>query len=151
MVHNLRCFSTEDGEKAPGRIIEIYYGSLTKRIRSLKLFSLFTSAGGLLFQPFIYMKAVESGNTEVVIGIFAIVSFFAVSTPILLNMVTKKYVTHMYYDISEDKYIANTYNLFVVRKKVFIYILLQHFSNHTHGCTHINDELYFSSNLHQKM
>lgn len=66
----------------------------------------------------------ESGNTEVVIGIFATISFFAVSTPILLNWVTKKYVTHMYYDADEDKYIANTYNLFVQKKEVFICIYI---------------------------
>ncbi|XP_032687777.1 transmembrane protein 70 homolog, mitochondrial [Odontomachus brunneus] len=118
VVYNLRCFSTKVNEKAPNRISEIYYGNLTKNIRSLKIFSLITSIGGLLFQPFFYMKAVENGNTEAVIGIFALISFIAVSTPILLNLVTKKYVTHIYYDPSEDKYIANTYNLFVVKKKL---------------------------------
>lgn len=66
------------------------------------------------------MKAVESGDTGAIIGIFATISFFAVSTPILLNLVTKKYVTYMYYDADEDKYIANTYNLFVQRKEVFV-------------------------------
>ncbi|XP_014482396.1 PREDICTED: transmembrane protein 70 homolog, mitochondrial [Dinoponera quadriceps] len=116
---NVRHFSTKDqDEKAAKGISEIYYGNLTKQIWGLKIFSLVTSASGLFSQPFFYTKAMESGNTGVVIGIFAAVGFFAVSTPILLHLVTKKYVTHIYYDANKDKYIVNTYSLFVRKKEI---------------------------------
>lgn len=99
---------------------EIYYGTLTGQIKALKMFSLLTSAGGLLAQPFLYSKAIESGNTGAVLGIFAFIGFLTVTTPLLIHIITKKYVTHLYYDAKEDKYIANTYNLFVQTKKVYI-------------------------------
>lgn len=54
-------------------------------------------------------------------GIFAFIGLLAVTTPLLLHIVTKKYVTRVYYDAKEDKYIANTYSLFVRKKEVFIY------------------------------
>lgn len=98
---------------------EIYYGTLTRQVRALKLFSLLTSTGGLMAQPFLYSKAVESGNTGAVFGIFAF-GFLAITTPLLIHLITKKYVTHLYYNAKEDKYIANTYNLFVQTKEVFI-------------------------------
>lgn len=78
-----------------------------------------TSTGGLLVQPFLYSKAIESDNTGAVLGIFAFIGFLTVTTPLLIHIVTRKYVTHLYYDVKEDKYIANTYSLFVKKKEVF--------------------------------
>lgn len=99
---------------------EIYHGTLTGQIKVLKMFSLLTSTGGLLVQPFLYSKAIESGNTGAVLGLFAFIGFLTITTPLLIHIITKKYVTHLYYDAKEDKYIANTYNLFVQTKKVYI-------------------------------
>lgn len=98
---------------------EIYYGPLTRQIKTLKLFSLLTSCGGLMAQPFFYAKAVENDNVALVLGIFACIGFFAITTPLLIHMITKKYVTHLYYDAKKDVYIANTYSLFARTKKVF--------------------------------
>jgi len=98
---------------------EIYYGPLTRQIKALKLFSLLTSSGGLMIQPFLYSKAVENDNIGVFLGIFACIGLFAITTPLLIHMITKKYVTHLYYDTKEDIYIANTYSLFARTKEVF--------------------------------
>ncbi|XP_012534799.1 transmembrane protein 70 homolog, mitochondrial [Monomorium pharaonis] len=97
---------------------EIYYGPLARQIKALKLFSLLTSCGGLMIQPILYTKAVENDNIGVVLGIFACIGFFAITTPLLIHMITKKYVTHLYYDAKEDKYIANTYSLFARTKQL---------------------------------
>ncbi|XP_011172646.1 transmembrane protein 70 homolog, mitochondrial [Solenopsis invicta] len=97
---------------------EIYYGPLTRQIKILKLFSLLTSCGGLMIQPVVYSKAVENDNIGVVLGIFACIGFFALTTPLLIHMITKKYVTHLYYDAKEDMYIANTYSLFARTKEL---------------------------------
>lgn len=120
-THNAKYFSTKTPQESPVEKNEIYHGILTKQIRGLKIFSLLTSTGGLLAQPFLYTKAVENGNTGVVIGLFACIGFLAVATPLLIHMITKKYVTHVYYNAEEDKYIANTYSLFVRKKEVCIF------------------------------
>ncbi|XP_012214568.1 transmembrane protein 70 homolog, mitochondrial [Linepithema humile] len=117
-THNVKHFSTKVPHEAPTEKTEIYYGILTKQVRGLKIFSLLTSTGGLLAQPLLYTKAVESGNTGAVLGLFACIGFLAVTTPLLIHMITKKYVTHVYYNAKEDKYIANTYNLFVRKKEL---------------------------------
>ncbi|EZA59701.1 hypothetical protein X777_16400, partial [Ooceraea biroi] len=116
-AHDIRYLSTNNQESSKKRV-EIYYGSLTRQIKALKLFSLLTSTGGLLAQPFLYLKAIESGNTGAVLGISACIGFLAVTTPFLIHIITKKYVTHLYYDTEEDKYIANTYSLFAQKKEI---------------------------------
>ncbi|KYM94672.1 Ankyrin repeat domain-containing protein 12 [Cyphomyrmex costatus] len=115
VCHTVNSFS-QDYRKTIGKT-EIYYGPLTKQIKLLKLFSLLTSSGGLLVQPFLYMKAIENDNIGVVLGIFACIGFFAITTPLLIHMITKKYVTYLYYNAKEDTYIANTYSLFARTKK----------------------------------
>ncbi|XP_018404465.1 PREDICTED: transmembrane protein 70 homolog, mitochondrial [Cyphomyrmex costatus] len=116
VCHTVNSFS-QDYRKTIGKT-EIYYGPLTKQIKLLKLFSLLTSSGGLLVQPFLYMKAIENDNIGVVLGIFACIGFFAITTPLLIHMITKKYVTYLYYNAKEDTYIANTYSLFARTKKL---------------------------------
>lgn len=117
-IRNAKHFSTKAPEETATERTEIYYGPLTKQIKGLKIFSLLTSSGGLLAQPFLYAKAMESGNTGAVLGLFACIGFLAVTTPLIIHIITKKYVTHVYYNAKEDKYIANTYSLFVRKKEL---------------------------------
>ncbi|KAL6254276.1 hypothetical protein P5V15_014891 [Pogonomyrmex californicus] len=114
---NIKYFSTKDCQKTVGRT-EIYYGPLTKHIKALKLFSLLTSTFGLSTQPFIYLKAVENDNVGALLGISACIGFLAITTPFLIHIITKKYVTHLYYDAKQDIYIANTYSLFARTKEL---------------------------------
>ncbi|XP_029667557.1 transmembrane protein 70 homolog, mitochondrial [Formica exsecta] len=117
-AYNVKYFSTKNYQETSTKKTEIYYGILTRQIRALKIFSLLTSTGGLLAQPFLYSKAIESGNTGAVLGIFAFIGFLTVTTPLLIHIITRKYVTHLYYDAKEDKYIAKTYSLFVQTKEL---------------------------------
>ncbi|CAL1680839.1 unnamed protein product [Lasius platythorax] len=117
-VYNVKYFSTKNYQETNIEKTEIYYGTLTGQVRALKFFSLLTSTGGLLAQPFLYSKAIESGNTGAVLGIFAFIGFLTVTTPLLIHLITRKYVTHLYYNAKEDKYIANTYSLFVQTKEL---------------------------------
>lgn len=127
-MHSTRYFSAKESDKAPSEKIEIYYGTLTKQIRALKAFSLMTSAAGLLIQPAFYLKVMETGNIGFFLGIFGCVGFMAVGTPLLIHLITKKYVTYLYYDEKEDKYTAHTYSLFLRTKKVYLFI------NISNGC-----------------
>lgn len=104
--------------KVPEKEI-VYTGFLTKNIRSIKLFSLTTSLVGLCVQPMVYTKAITEGSsTAWTLPAFAIVGLFALATPPLLHMVTKKYVIDIVHDPKTDKYTATYFNLFAMKRKV---------------------------------
>lgn len=113
---NVRRFSTRDQPEIPEGRTEIYSGNLTRQIRNIKVFTLMTSTAGLTAQPFFYLKAVENDNIAI-FGMIALVGFLSVVTPLVIHVVTKKYVTCLYYNAKEDKYIANTYSLFLRTKE----------------------------------
>ncbi|KAG7203508.1 hypothetical protein KM043_013564 [Ampulex compressa] len=114
----LRRFSTKQEQDTRARVTKIYTGALKTQVRNIKLFSLITSLGGLASQPFLYLKAAESANLITIVGVSSVFGFFAIVSPLLLHLITKKYVTHIYYDAGKDKYIAKTYSLFVRPKEL---------------------------------
>lgn len=97
---------------------EIYSGILTRQIRNIKVFSLCTSCLGIMAQPIIYQKMAQSSGLATIIGVSVFFSLFAIGTPLLLNLITKKYITHIKYLPEEDKYVASTYTLFLKERKL---------------------------------
>ncbi|KAG8257512.1 mitochondrial proton-transporting ATP synthase complex assembly [Homalodisca vitripennis] len=97
--------------------VEIYNGPLARRIRSVKLFSLSTSLMGLIAQPIIIERIMETG-VSIVAMIFsgAVVQFFTFVTPVVLHYFTKKYVKVMYYDPETDTYSAVTHTFWATDK-----------------------------------
>uniref|UniRef100_A0A1B6FD07 Transmembrane protein 70 homolog, mitochondrial n=2 Tax=Cuerna arida TaxID=1464854 RepID=A0A1B6FD07_9HEMI len=97
--------------------VEIYNGPLARRIRSVKLFSLSTSLMGLIAQPIIIERIMETG-VSIVAMIFsgAVVQFFTFVTPVVLHYFTKKYVKVMYYDPETDTYTAVTHTFWATDK-----------------------------------
>ncbi|KAK2587075.1 hypothetical protein KPH14_011021 [Odynerus spinipes] len=108
---------TKDHKYSEEKNIEIYYGTLQNQIRNLKIFSLGTSACGLAMQPFLILKATAVDSTAGVVGAI-IIAVFSVASPLLLHLITKKYVTHVHYDPKEEKYIATTYSLLLRKNKI---------------------------------
>lgn len=100
------------------KLERIYYGPLTPQIKAVKIFSLSSSAAGLLAQPIILKEASSIGSTSLLIAICSVVGFFTFVTPLLLHIITKKYVTEVYYDPDTMNYTAITLNFFLVPKKV---------------------------------
>ncbi|XP_015594989.1 transmembrane protein 70 homolog, mitochondrial isoform X1 [Cephus cinctus] len=100
-----------------GNVEQIYYGTLSTQIRNIKLFSLVTSISSISVQPLLIQRVAESDSIATTIGVCAFVGFFAFVTPLLLHIVTKRYITHLYYDNDRKKYIAITYTLFLQKKK----------------------------------
>lgn len=47
----------------------------------------------------------------------SLVGFFTFVTPFLLHVVTKRYVTELYYNPKEQEYIATTINFFLMKKE----------------------------------
>lgn len=94
--------------------ILIYEGPLASRIRLAKLFSLSSSMIGLSLQPILYQKTIAAGTgLAVTIGGAVFLGFFTFVTPVLLHLVSKKYVSHLFYNPRTEEFTACTYNLFL--------------------------------------
>lgn len=115
-------YSTENKSHKTNDLEIIYDGILTKQIRMVKTFSLTTTIMGIIGQPIIYSKSLEVGGAPVMIAACTVVGFFTFVTPILLHLITRKYVTKLQYDRSDDTYIATLLTLFLLRYEVFISI-----------------------------
>lgn len=99
------------------RNIQVYYGNLTPQIRAVKIFSLLSSVAGLASQPILVHQMPNLG-TPVVVALFGFVGFFTFVTPFLLHMITKKYVTHIYFNSDAEMYSAVLLNFFLREKTV---------------------------------
>ncbi|XP_045772349.1 transmembrane protein 70 homolog, mitochondrial [Maniola jurtina] len=105
-------------EKQENKLERIYYGPLTPQIRAVKIFSVSSSAAGLAAQPLILQEAANIGSTSLIIALCSVVGFFTFVTPILLHIITKKYVTEIYYDPETSTYKATTINFFLAPVKL---------------------------------
>lgn len=110
---HVRCLSTLNQRD----IKEIYCGTLTPQIKAVKIFSLSSSVVGIISQPFLFNEIASTGNIPVIVAAYTAIGFFTVVTPILLHFITKKYVTHLYYNQNTNTYIAKTVNFFCVTKQ----------------------------------
>lgn len=94
----------------------IYIGTLARHVRIVKVFSLSTSVAGICLQPFIYTK-LSALPVILAIAVGGFASFFIYLTPVLLHLVSKRYVTEMTLNPVTGQYTATTYTFFL-RKKV---------------------------------
>ncbi|XP_050435618.1 transmembrane protein 70 homolog, mitochondrial [Adelges cooleyi] len=102
-----------------GQWEQIYSGMLESRIRQLKVVSFMTSGAGLFIQPLLLQKAAELNTSlAATIGVCTIAGFFTFVTPMLIHLVTRKYVTRMDYDKTNDQYLATTISFFLQPKKI---------------------------------
>lgn len=119
---NLSVHLTQPKEDTKTEII--YYGPLTPQIRAVKIFSLSSSTAGLLAQPIILREANTIGSTGLLIAICSVVGFFTFITPLLLHLITKKYVTEIRYDSDTSTYYATTITFFLAKKQVSLALKL---------------------------
>lgn len=99
----------------------VYKGTLSSRIRSLKFVSFMTSGIGLCVQPMLISKSSELGSSlAATIGICTITGIFTFITPVLIHLVTRKYVTSLEYNKITDEYIATIYTFFLQKKEACI-------------------------------
>lgn len=96
---------------------EIYYGTLTPKIRAVKVFSLTTSVVGVSIQPMLIEQGSKLGGVPMVVFLCGFAGLFTFVTPLLLHFVTKKYVTHIAYDATSDEYTATTISFLLLKKK----------------------------------
>lgn len=97
---------------------QIYYGTLTPKIRAVKVFSLTTSIVGLAVQPMLVEQGTKLGGMPMVVFLCGFAGIFTFITPLLLHFITKKYVTQIAYDAAKNEYEATTISFLLLKKKV---------------------------------
>jgi len=93
----------------------IYIGTLARHVRIVKVFSLSTSVAGICLQPFIYTK-LSALPVALAVAVGGFASFFIYLTPVLLHLVSKRYVTQITLDPVSGEYTATTYTFFLRKK-----------------------------------
>lgn len=114
IVHNKGLFTRQKElpQYDPDKGKLVYVGTISKMIKLAKVFSLSTSFLGLLLQPFIYQSMSKlPGALAVVMG--GSIGFFILLSPVLLNILTTRYITHMYFNPTTKTYNATTLTLFL--------------------------------------
>ncbi|KAJ8931026.1 hypothetical protein NQ314_016119 [Rhamnusium bicolor] len=125
LVVNRQFSSTHTiAKKSENNIKPIYYGVLTPQIRAVKMFSLSSSIVGIIAQPFLYKEIAATGNVPIIIAAYSFIGFFTIVTPVLLHLITKKYITHLEYKPDTDSYVAKTVNFFCMTKELQIVLNL---------------------------
>lgn len=92
----------------------VYSGNLYKQVKMIKWFSLSTTAVGLSIQPFIWnaMNNSTSFSSSFMLGFAATTAAAVVMTPLVLNLVTKRYVTRLYFEPNDKKFELHSLNFF---------------------------------------
>lgn len=97
---------------------KVYNGILTPQIRMVKVFSLATSLGGVVAQPILLEQASKIGGTPMIVAICGFAGFFTFVTPLLLHLITKRYVTELHYDEGKKEYTASTITFLLQKQMV---------------------------------
>ncbi|XP_063983263.1 transmembrane protein 70 homolog, mitochondrial [Diachasmimorpha longicaudata] len=112
-ISQLRLHSTEDNYART-----IYIGSFSANIKRVKLFSFTTSIVNFVMQGYLMPTILASNNVLALGGTLLLTACFGVGTPILLHLVTRKYVTKMTYDDTRDVYTASVYTFFASERQI---------------------------------
>ncbi|XP_023291617.2 transmembrane protein 70 homolog, mitochondrial [Lucilia cuprina] len=107
-----RSYASKSSEEVDVKDLQlVYYGTLTPRMRAVKVFSLTTSLAGLAAQPILMEQGMKMGGTGMAVFLCSFAGFFTFVTPLLLHFVTKKYVTEIHYNPMTEEYVATTINI----------------------------------------
>lgn len=96
----------------------VYYGSLSSRMKAVKVFSLTTSLAGLAAQPILMEQGMKLGGTGMAVFLCGFAGIFTFVTPFLLHFITKKYVTEIHYNPQTDEYVATTISIILQKIQV---------------------------------
>lgn len=113
-----RCTFASSPKEDATNLERVYYGTLTPRMRAVKVFSLTTSMAGLAAQPILMEEGMRIGGTGMAVLLCSIGGFFTFVTPFLLHFITKKYVTEIHYNPTTKEYVATTVNIILQTVRV---------------------------------
>lgn len=86
----------------------------------VKLFSLTTSVMGLVAQPLLLEKGHELGGAGVAVLLCGVAGIFTFVTPVLLHLITKKYVVELDFNPKTDEYKATIISIVLRRIEVIL-------------------------------
>ncbi|XP_067888158.1 transmembrane protein 70, mitochondrial isoform X2 [Heterodontus francisci] len=110
-----RCFCS-DGNTVEGRLI--YTGNLSRAVLGVKFFSYSSSIFSLCMMPYILLQSGLGIQSPALQTAFCgIMGFFTFLSPMVLHLLTKGYVVHLYHNAKTDNYTAITYNVLLQQKK----------------------------------
>lgn len=107
----------EQTQYSPPKVVSIYEGKYTKQILRVKMFSLTTSAMGLMAQPILWQKGIEVSGAGLSVFMCSVAGFFTL-TPLFFHFITKKYVIDIEYNENKDEYTCITISMFLFKSKV---------------------------------
>ncbi|KRX49192.1 Hormone-sensitive lipase, partial [Trichinella murrelli] len=89
-------------------------GSMRNLIRGVKLFSLLTTTVAFAMQPMIWHDMFVHDDRSALLTTLTLsfLSFSVMCSPLLLNLLTKRYVICMYHDEKQQLFSVMTYNIF---------------------------------------
>ncbi|KHJ40483.1 hypothetical protein D918_09445 [Trichuris suis] len=99
-----------------GNLGRIVYsaGKMSKLIRFIKVFSLSTTSIAFLMQPFIWQDILSGPDRTTLLTTLTLssLSVLVMCSPLVLNLLTKRYAICMYYDERSERFTAVSLNLF---------------------------------------
>jgi transmembrane protein 70 len=105
----------EEETKHNGKLV--YVGQLTKQLKSAKILSLTSSLFGICLMPFLTETLSDSGLFAKLF-VFGTSGFFIFVTPLFSQLLTRRYVSRMYYNYEEKKFKAILFNFFLFEYKL---------------------------------
>ncbi|XP_065223115.1 transmembrane protein 70 homolog, mitochondrial [Planococcus citri] len=111
--------SSPHGNNVTAATEEIYSGPLSRKINFLKIMTLSTSLGTLFLLKDLHSRIEFPNQVVMVIGV-GVLLLFNFLTPLLINLISKKYCVKMYYDHSRKQYMAQIYT-FMFKKKTIVF------------------------------
>lgn len=85
-------------------------GTVAGRVKLLKMFSISTSIAGACLLPKIYVELGEQYSAPAKMAVMGVTSFFVFMSPVLVHLLSKRYVAWIYYDEETNKFSASTFN-----------------------------------------
>lgn len=96
----------------------VYTGKLDKPFRAAKSLSLASSFGGAVCYPIMLPKILEEASLFVAIGYSLVSVTFILLTPSLIQMISKRYFTSIYYDEKSSIFTGVYKNFFMMERKI---------------------------------
>lgn len=105
-----------DDEKSQSKTL-VYLGSIRSTVKMVKGLSLTTSFLGILAQPILLQK-ISGSSLAATVVVVSFASFFIFVTPLMLHLITRRYVTELTYDRDTKEFSATTLSLLNRKKNI---------------------------------
>lgn len=96
----------------------VYVGKLDKPFRAAKSLSLASSLAGAVMYPVMLPRILEDASLFVAVGYTIISATFVLLTPSLIQMISKRYLTSLYYHESTQQFTGFYKNFFMMERQV---------------------------------